>query len=66
MFNQIKEELLSDTSLIVDLLEHLDCHDIKEFGDEIRCALPDSKNNTSVRIKKTWYLSVDIFSRHGL
>ena len=64
MFKLIKDTLLEDSSLILDILEDLDCHDMLENDKEIRCALPEKNNNTSVRIKKTYYLSVDIFSEH--
>lgn len=65
MFKEIKDTIANDWTLLIDLLESLDCHDIdKTHSKEIRCALPDSKNNTSVRIKKNSYMTVDIFSRH--
>jgi len=64
MFNEIKEIIQSDTSLILDILESLDCHSIKDTSSEVRCSLPDSRNNTSIRVKKNFHLAVDIFSRN--
>ena len=64
MFNEIKKIIQNDTSLVLDILESLDCHNIKESTKEIRCSLPESRNNTSIRVKKNFHLSVDIFSRH--
>ena len=46
------------------ILEQLDCHDIKEYTTEWRCALPQKQNKTAVCIKKE-NLSASIRTSEG-
>ncbi len=46
------KEYIIENNKIDDILESLGCHKIKYHRkDEIRCALPDHNNSTSVRVK---------------
>lgn len=63
MIKKIKEMLLEDTSKIETLLEELECGEIVSRSNEIRCALPDSCNNTSVQIFLSEHLNVNVWSR---
>lgn len=50
--NQIKEHIIEDDSRIELILEKLDCHKIREYATEYRCALPEKENPTAVSVKK--------------
>jgi DNA primase len=63
MFNKIKDFLLEDTNLILDILDDLECNEVNETMSEIRASLPSGSNNTSIRIRKNEFLAVEIFSR---
>ena len=49
--DELKEYII-DNNCIVQILESLDCHGIKEYSDEYRAALPEGTNKTAVCIKK--------------
>lgn len=62
------KQYIIENDLIVDILEDLGCHDISDRGNEIRCALPEHKNPTSVSIKKDTLYTVsydDAISTRG-
>lgn len=61
---QIKNTLKENPDLLVELLEKLGYHDFTKRNNEIRCALPDGDNNTSVCIKLDDNLTSIIFSRN--
>lgn len=49
---ELKSYLLDKTSRIYDLLEHFGFHDVWQNSvDELRCAVPDGTNRTSVSVK---------------
>ena len=66
------KQYIIENNKIIDILEHIGCHKITDRGNEIRCALPNHNNATSVRIKKdtlyirsfddTFNMSGDIYS----
>jgi DNA primase len=60
---QIKDKLRSEPDLLVSLLEKLGYHSFTKRNKEIRCAVPDGDNNTSVCIKLDDNLTSVIFSR---
>jgi hypothetical protein len=49
---ELKEYIINNPDYIQTLLESVDCHSIKNYTNEIRCALPNRNNSTAVRIKK--------------
>lgn len=63
--DKIKEILSNDKDMVVKVLEALGCHSfLRDFAkDEIRCALPECENNTSVSILMNEYVNVQVFSR---
>lgn len=64
---KVKEMLFEDKDKLIWLLEQLGCHKISLnlCRNEIRCALPDAENPTSVSILIEKYLPCQIFSRAG-
>lgn len=46
------KEYISEHDYIPKILESLECHDIKEYQNEWRAALPDKTNKTAVCVKK--------------
>ena len=66
------KQYIIDNNKIIDILEYVGCHKITDRGNEIRCALPNHNNATSVRVKKdtlyirsfddTFNMSGDIYS----
>lgn len=58
---ELKDYLKEDPNRIVDLLESIGFHSFKTLNNEIRCALPNGDNPTSVRIKLK-SLSVRVFT----
>jgi len=55
---KIKQHII-DNDLISDILEKLDCHSIKQYSKEYRCALPNKTNSSAVAIKRdSLYISV--------
>ena len=61
---QLKEYLKDNPEVVISLLEELGCHDFKwQPNGDLRCALPDGDNYTSVRIKFNEYLGCTVFSR---
>lgn len=60
---ELKEYIAEDSSRIVNILEALDMHDIWTANDnEIRCALPDHDNRSSVAVKIDQDLFTAIYS----
>lgn len=57
---QLKEYIIKNDK-IPDILEWLECHGIKEYGKDYRCALPSHTNTSVVRVNKT-NLSVSVYS----
>lgn len=55
---------MDDTSKLIHLLEELGCHDFIEKRGELRVALPDGDNSTSVQIRLNEYLSVTVYTRN--
>lgn len=49
--NDLKEYIV-ENNCVPTILESLGCHDIKEYRDEWRAALPNKKNKTAVCVKK--------------
>lgn len=47
------KEYIIDNNYIVQILEALECHGIKEYSDEYRAALPQGTNKTAVCVKKS-------------
>lgn len=48
---EVKKRLYKNTELTISLLEMMGCHDIgKRYDGEIRCALPEATNSTSVQV----------------
>jgi DNA primase len=63
--NQIKQHLLDNPNKIEDILENIDCHNIKIIKDKrIQCGLPSGDNNTSVQIFLDTFLSAKIYTRN--
>lgn len=59
MYQKIKEILIENTDLLISILEDSGFSDISNYTNEIRCALPDGDNFTSVQIyKDTLYANV--------
>lgn len=46
----MKIELLNNTSLLITILETLNCHSIKINSQRVSCALPDGDNSSSVQV----------------
>ncbi len=61
----IKDRLKNNKDDVVKVLEALGCHSIlKDFGEnEIRCALPNHSNPTSVSILLNDYMNATVFSK---
>jgi len=60
----IKQKLLEEPNLIVKILEELGCHKINnKYNGQIRSALPDGNNPTSLQIILNENLSTIIYSR---
>lgn len=57
---ELKEYIINNDK-IEDILLTLGCHKIKKNGDEIRCALPNHNNATSVCVKVN-SLSITVYS----
>lgn len=49
--DELKDYIIENDN-IVQILEALECHDIKEYTDEYRAALPQGTNKTAVCVKK--------------
>lgn len=49
--------------MLIQVLEHLGCHEIQVKKNEIRCSLPDGDNPTSCQIKFTDNITCNIYSR---
>jgi len=62
---QVKYYLYNHTGQIISMLEFLGCHDITESSREIRCAVPDGDNTTSVCITLNEFLSTSVYTRPG-
>lgn len=62
--SQVKTKLLDNPDLLVYLLEKLGCEKIiDKYRDQIRCALPNGENPTSIRVKLDDNISCAVFSR---
>lgn len=61
--NAIKSRLKDNKSDIIKILKALGCHHINDWGNEIRCALPQSENQTSVSVLICDNMTTTIFSR---
>lgn len=61
--DKVKETLYNDKEKIIFILEELGCHKISSSRDEIRCALPDGSNPTSIAILITESIPCYIYSR---
>jgi DNA primase len=61
---QVKEALYNNTNLIINILEDLGCHSINKNLKEIRCALPDGDNPSSVAIYLNEYLGCNVYTRN--
>ena len=46
------KEYIIENNRVYEILESLGCHDIKEYQQEWRAALPDGTNKTAVCVKK--------------
>jgi DNA primase len=63
--DNIKEYLLNNTDKIEDILEYIECKEVKLIKNKrIQCALPDGDNNSSVQIFLDDYLSAKIYTRN--
>jgi hypothetical protein len=61
---KVKEVLYNNTNLIIDILEDLGCHKITKNNKEIRCALPDGDNPSSVKITLSEFLGCKVYTRN--
>lgn len=63
--SQVKEKLKSNPDLIVSVLEKLGCHNINPSRNqkEIRCALPDAHNDSSIQILLDNNITCNVYSR---
>lgn len=60
----IKEKLRNNPDILIQILEELGCHHIKQIkSDEIRGAVPDGITDTSLCIKINGDIWCKIFSR---
>ena len=63
--SQVKYYLYNHVEQIVSILEFLGCHNITESRREIRCAVPDGDNTSSVCIFVNEYLGTRVYTRPG-
>lgn len=63
LIKEIKERLLENEGTIIEILKEQEFKDIRILGGEIRCALPDGDNETSVRVKLVPSLYTNVFTR---
>ncbi len=61
---ELKEYLLEDVDRIDVVLENAGFHDIQHLSDEVRCALPERNNRSSVSVKLNHNLSTAIYSKN--
>lgn len=59
---EFKEYLLEDIDRIAYILEQIGCHGITVSDSEIRCALPEHTNATSVAVKLTQSIPTSAYS----
>lgn len=63
------KNIIIEREALVDILENIGCFYIKDRGEEIRCAIKEGGNNTSLRIKKDTlgyvYFGDDNFPPYG-
>jgi DNA primase len=62
---QVKYYLYNHVEQIISILDFLGCHDITESTNEIRCAVPDGDNATSVCIFLNEFLGTKVYTRPG-
>ena len=64
---ELKKRLVDDPEKIKDILEHYEFYSVNILTTEIRCALDESTNNTSIRVKLNDKLTANDFARdvHG-
>lgn len=61
-------ELLSyiyEHSKVEDILEKLDCHNIKEHGKEYRCGMPNHTSTTAISVSKDDLMRIRVFQSDG-
>ena len=64
MVAEVKQALCDNPALIENILEDLGCHSINTNYREIRCALPDGNNPSSVQIYLNEYLGCNVYTRN--
>lgn len=64
MTTQVKKILHNNPKLIEDILVDIGCHKISMNPKEIRCALPDGDNPTSVQIRLDEFLPCRVYTRN--
>ncbi|HFI0463251.1 TPA: DNA primase [Streptococcus suis] len=60
---EIKSELSRDSSKVEELLSYFGFHTFKLNGNDLRCALPDGDNPSSVSVILNEYLKASCYSR---